>query len=102
MANWRELGCVPNSDDNDFSDGELSTQEGELIAEDQEPEYTSDIEDRNEVDSREEEAAVEAKEVDKTEGMEMTVGRMASEETTTGPDRCMTLEEVSNLTPLDF
>lgn len=94
---------MPNSDDNDFSDGELSTQEGELIAEDQEPGYTSDIEGRNEVDSREEEEAeVEVKEVDKTEGMEMTVGRMASEETTTGPDRRMTPEEVFNLTLLDF
>lgn len=94
---------MPNSDDDDFSDGELSTQEGELIAEDQEPEYTSDIEDQNEINSRKEQAAVEVKEVEKMEEMEvMTVGRMVSEETTTGPDQCMTSEEVSNLTPLDF
>lgn len=84
---------MPNSDDEDFSDGELSTQEGELITEDQEPEYTPDIEERNVVESKGGEVVVDVKEVDKTEEMEVVaVGRMTSEETMTALDSCMTLE----------
>lgn len=91
MANWRELGCVPNSDDEDFSDGELSTQE-EPIVED----HTSDTEDQNAADLGSGDAAVEVKEVDETEEIEVvTVRQMVSEEMTTS----LKSSEVCNFIP---
>lgn len=95
MTNWRELGCVPNSDDEDFSDGELSTQE-ELITE----YHTSDTEDQNVANLVDGDTTVEIKEVDETEEVgTITVRQMVSEETTTSPNQCISSEKVYNFIP---
>lgn len=86
---------MPNSDDEDFSDGELSTQE-ELITED----HASDTEDRSVADLGNGDAAVELKEVDETQEIEViAVGQMVLEEmTTTSPNQCIS-SEVCNFIP---
>lgn len=87
---------MPNSDDEDFSEGELSTQEGELIAED----HTSDTEGRNAVGLEKEHLVEEVKEVDEPEEMEaVMVGGMTPEETMASVNQCIPSEEVGNTTP---
>lgn len=87
---------MPNSDDEDFSEGELLTQEGELIAED----HILDTEGRNAVGLEKGHPVEEAKEFDEPEAMEaVMVGGMTLEETTASVNQCIALEEVGNPTP---
>lgn len=88
---------MPNSDDEDFSDGELSTQ-GEIIAEDdQEPENTQDVEDKNAPD-------VEHRDmVQPGEGeAEMGVVKMGRMQTATAPSQSINLQEVFNSMSPEF
>lgn len=78
MTNWRELGYVPNSDDEDISDGELSTQE-EVNVGDVGPENESGTEDGIVEDLPKGGVAVETQEVEGSEEVR-TVGPVASGE----------------------
>lgn len=87
---------MPNSDDEDFSEGELLTQEEELITED----HTSDTEGRNAVGLEKGRPVVEVKEVDEPGEVEaVMVEWMTLGETTTLVNQCIPLEEVCNAMP---